>query len=186
MPKKLIKRYLPDHQTLRTHRHLQVFGARLHDPNLWHLNRRSASGAFAVGLFVAFVPIPLQMLLAAALAIVTRVNLPVSVALVWITNPITMPFVFYFCYRVGAWILNEPGPAPSFKFSVARLQSELASIWQPFLLGSLLAGIASALLGYCTVRGLWRLNLVSSHRRNSSFSFSFSSSLLSCSSMYAL
>jgi hypothetical protein len=34
-----------------------------------------------------------------------------------------------------------------------------------FLLGSLLTGIASALLGYCTVRGLWRLNLVSSHRR---------------------
>jgi hypothetical protein len=101
VPKKLIKRYLPDHQTLRTHRHLQVFGARLHDPNLWHLNRRSASGAFAVGLFVAFIPLPLQMLLAAALAIVTQVNLPVSVALVWITNPVTMPPIFYFCYRVG-------------------------------------------------------------------------------------
>jgi uncharacterized protein (DUF2062 family) len=165
VPKKLIKRYLPDHQTLRTHRHLQMFGARLHDPNLWHLNRRSASGAFAVGLFVAFVPLPLQMLLAAALAIVTRVNLPVSVALVWITNPLTMAPVFYFCYRVGTWILNEPGPAPSFEFSVAWLQSELASIWQPLLLGSLLTGIASAVLGYCAVRGLWRLNLVSSYRR---------------------
>jgi uncharacterized protein (DUF2062 family) len=165
VPKKLIKRYLPDHQTLRTHRHLQMFGARLHDPNLWHLNRRSASGAFAVGLFVAFVPLPLQMLLAAALAIVTRVNLPVSVALVWITNPLTMAPVFYFCYRVGTWILNEPGPAPSFELSVAWLQSELASIWQPLLLGSLLTGIASAVLGYCAVRGLWRLNLVSSYRR---------------------
>ncbi|MGB7934177.1 MAG: DUF2062 domain-containing protein [Gammaproteobacteria bacterium] len=165
MPKKLIKRYLPDHQTLRTHRHLQVFGARLHDPNLWHLNRRSASGAFAVGLFVAFVPIPLQMLLAAALAILARVNLPVSVALVWITNPITLPPVFYICYRVGAWILNEPGPAPNFEFSMEWLQSELAFIWQPFLLGSLLTGIASAVLGYCTVRGLWRLNLTRYHRR---------------------
>jgi uncharacterized protein (DUF2062 family) len=165
VPKKLIKRYLPDHQTLRTHRHLQVFGARLHDPNLWHLNRRSASGAFAVGLFVAFIPIPLQMLLAAAMAIVTRVNLPVSVALVWITNPITLPPLFYICYRVGVWILNEPGPAPNFEFSMEWLQSELASIWQPFLLGSLLTGIASAVLGYCTVRGLWRLNLTRYHRR---------------------
>jgi uncharacterized protein (DUF2062 family) len=165
VPKKLIKRYLPDHQTLRTHRHLQVFGARLHDPNLWHLNRRSASGAFAVGLFVAFIPIPMQMLLAAALAIVTRVNLPVSVALVWITNPVTLPAVFYICYRVGAWILNEPGPAPSVELSLEWLQSELGSIWQPFLLGSVLTGIASALLGYCTVRGFWRLDLTRHYRR---------------------
>jgi len=165
VPKKLIKRYLPDHQTLRTHRHLQVFGARLHDPNLWHLNRRSASGAFAVGLFVAFIPIPLQMLLAAALAIVARVNLPVSVALVWITNPITLPPVFYFCYRLGAWILNEPGPSPNVELSLEWLQSELSSIWQPFLLGTLLAGITSAVLGYCTVRGLWRLNLTRYYRR---------------------
>jgi uncharacterized protein (DUF2062 family) len=165
VPKKLIKRYLPDHQSLRTHRHLQVFGAWLHDPNLWHLNRRSVSGAVAVGLFVAFVPIPLQMLLAAALAIVTRVNLPVSVVLVWITNPVTMPAIFYFCYRVGAWILNKPGLAPNFELSIEWLQLELASIWRPFLLGSLLTGTASAVLGYCTVRGLWRLNLVSYHRR---------------------
>jgi len=29
----------------------------------------------------------------------------------------------------------------------------------------LLTGIASAVLGYCTVRGLWRLNLTRYHRR---------------------
>ena len=69
MAKHLIKRLIPDHEIVRGHKHLQIFGRLLHDPNLWHLNRRSAAGAFAVGLFMAFAPVPFQMLLAAGAAI---------------------------------------------------------------------------------------------------------------------
>ncbi|MBA1330154.1 ATP-binding protein, partial [Candidatus Endoriftia persephone str. Guaymas] len=94
MPKHLIKRLTPDHEMIRNHRHLQCFGKLLHDANLWHLNRRSAAGAFAVGLFMAFIPVPFQMILAAGAAILFRVNLPLSVALVWVTNPITIPPIF--------------------------------------------------------------------------------------------
>ena len=68
MPRKLIKGLLPDSATLRRHPHLARFGARLHDPNLWHLNRRAISGAVAVGLFCALLPLPGQMLIAALLA----------------------------------------------------------------------------------------------------------------------
>ena len=100
---------MPDHEKLRAHPHLnKIFGKLLHDPNLLHLNRRSVSGAFFVGLFMAFVPLPTQMIFAAGVAIWLRVNLPISVGLVWITNPITIPPMFYFAYKVGAWILNEP------------------------------------------------------------------------------
>ncbi|WP_159217560.1 DUF2062 domain-containing protein, partial [Klebsiella pneumoniae] len=80
----------------------------LYNPNLWCLNRRSAAGAFAVGLFMAFVPLPSQMIMAAGLAIVLGVNLPLSIALVWITNPITMPVIFYFTYKLGAWLMGTP------------------------------------------------------------------------------
>ena len=98
MPKRFLKRYMPKEHDIRNHKHMRYFGKLLHDPNIWHLNRRSVAGAFSVGLFMAMVPVPFQMILAAAAAIPCRVNLPISVGLVWITNPLTMPAIFYFCY----------------------------------------------------------------------------------------
>ena len=166
MPKKLIKRLMPDHHTIREHKHLRFLGTLLHDPNLWHLNRRSASGAFAVGLFMAWVPVPFQMLLSAIAAIPFRVNLPLSVALVWISNPITLPPMFYFAYLVGTWILGAPagGTEIEFQLSYEWLENELLQIWQPFLLGCLVMGVSSSLTGYFAIRGLWRLHLVKHYK----------------------
>lgn len=160
MAKKLIRRYLPDPHKIRDHKHLRLFGTLLHDPNLWHLNRRSASGAFAVGLFMAFVPMPFQMIPAAGAAILLRVNLPIAVALVWITNPITMPPVFYFCYNLGAWLLDTPVHAVEFEISREWIGTELVRIWKPFLLGSFLVAAVSSALGYFGIRALWRWHVI--------------------------
>ncbi len=160
MPKKLIKRYMPDHRTIREHKHLQFFGDHLHNPNLWHLNRQSVSGAFAVGLFCAFIPVPFQMVIAAALAILFCVNLPISVALVWITNPITMPAIFYFTYLVGARIMQIPDTMEDTAFSLESVLDGLGEVWQPFLLGCFVTGTILALLGYVSIRLIWRINVV--------------------------
>ncbi len=168
MPKRLIKQYMPDDETIRNHQHLRMFGKLLHDPNLWHLNRRSVSGAFAVGLFWAFIPMPFQMIPAAATAIFTRVNLPLSVALVWVSNPITIPPIFYATYLVGAWVLNEPATQVEFELSWEWMSSSLGAIWEPLYLGSLLCAIVASILGYLSIRGMWRWHLVSRlrERRN--------------------
>ena len=156
MPKHLIRRFAPDHQALREHRHLQIFGKLLHDPNLWHLNRRSVSGAFAVGLFWAMIPMPFQMVAAAATSILFRVNLPIAVALVWITNPLTMPPIFYGAYKVGAWILDTPVRNIQFELTVEWITNELSAIWQPFLLGCFISGLFFATLGNVAIRLFWR------------------------------
>ena len=153
---------MPDHRTIREHKNLKFFGQLLHDPNLWHLNRHSVSGACSVGLFVAFVPIPFQMVLAAALAILFRLNLPISATLVWVTNPFTIPPIYYLAYKTGAWILQEPTRNISFELSFHWLMTKLAYIWEPFLLGCFLFGTICAIAGNLVMRGLWRLHVIKS------------------------
>ncbi len=162
MPKKLIKRFLPDHRKIRDHEQLKRFGTRLHDPNLWHLSRRSVPGAFAIGLFIAFIPVPFQMIAAAALAIVARVNLPISVVLTWATNPLTTPAIAYFSYKVGAWLLGERVQLVEFEPSLTWLLTEAKVIWEPVLLGCLVCATVSAVVSYFAIRGLWRLQVVRS------------------------
>ncbi len=145
---KLMHKFIPDPEVIKRHKSLQFLGTKLHDQNLWHLNRRSISMAFAVGLFFAWVPTPTQMAFAAAAAIYFRANLPVSVALVWITNPLTMPPLFYFAYQIGLSAMNQPA-AESFDLSL------LGEVWQPFLLGCLIMGITCATAGYFGIQAFW-------------------------------
>ncbi|WP_335916805.1 DUF2062 domain-containing protein [Shewanella chilikensis] len=159
MPKKIIQRFMPDPEKLRNHKHLRIFGSLLNKPNLWALNRRSAPGAFAIGLFVAWMPMPFQMVLAAALAIYFHVNLPVSVALVWITNPVTMPPMFYLAYLIGAKLLNHPPQQFTFEASWAWIESSISTIGPPFLFGCLVLGVISALTGYFVIKSVWQYSI---------------------------
>ena len=161
MPRKFIKRLLPDTDTMRRHRHLRHFGERLRNHSLWHLNRRSVSGGVAVGLFVAMLPLPFLMVIAAGIAILATVNLPISVAMVWITNPLTMGPLFYFNYRVGAFLLGERPTNEHFRGSAMDMIGSMLHIWQPLLLGGVVVGLVAALLGWILVRLLWRWHVVS-------------------------
>ena len=164
MPKKFIKKYLPDSETLKQNKNLQFLGDRLHEPNLWHLNRRSVSIAFAIGLFCAWIPTPGQMAIAAAGAFYFRGNLPIAVALVWLTNPLTMPPMFYFAYVVGLAVLAEPSPDADFEFSLESVMSGLSDIWQPFLLGCLIMGVVFSIVGYFGIQGFWRYSVLKEWR----------------------
>ncbi len=160
MAKKLFRRFLPDSHQVRSHQSLGTLSRFLHEPDLWHLNRRSVAGGAAVGLFWAFVPMPFQMLPAAITALAARVNLPISLVGVWITNPLTAAPIYYFCYRVGAFVLGTGAEAPAFEASWTWLMAELVHIWQPLLLGCVITGATAAGLGYLAVRLVWRWHVV--------------------------
>jgi len=161
MPKKFIKRYIPDHKTIRDHKHLKFLGKLLHDPNLWHLSRHSVPGAVSVGLFAAFIPGPVQMLLAALGSIIFRVNMPLAIALTFITNPFTVPPIAYFSYKIGAWILRMPEHEFEIQMSIQWLWDELSTIGGPFLLGTLVLSLTSAVIGNLIIRGMWRWHIMS-------------------------
>ncbi|MCW8855163.1 MAG: DUF2062 domain-containing protein [Gammaproteobacteria bacterium] len=157
MPRKFIRKFLPDPHKIRDHKSIKMFGTLLHEPNLWHLNRRSIASAFAVGLFFMWIPVPFQMALAAGAAIIIRSNLPISVALVWISNPLTMPPMFYFAYLLGTWILGVNEMHFVFEPTMDWLKTEMLIIWKPFLTGCLTLAIVSSALGFTSIRLLWRL-----------------------------
>lgn len=165
MPRNLIKKYLPHPDKIKNNRFLTVFGPVIHEPQLWHLTRHSVSKAFLVGLFFAFWPVPFQMVLAAGGAILVRSNLSLSVAIVWITNPVTMPFLFGLAYFVGVYALGYEATEFKFELSWQWLEHNLSSIWQPFLLGCAICGVISAIIGYFAIGLLWRLHIVNAWKR---------------------
>lgn len=160
MPKKFLRKFLPDPHKITQSKSLRIFGKFIHEPNLWHMNRKSVSMAFLVGMFFMWVPLPSQMFLAAGAAILLRCNLPLSVALVWITNPFTMPPMFYAAYIVGNWLLGLPPTDIQFEASFDWIAQQMAAIWQPFLLGCLTLGIVSSISGFTIIRLLWRLHVI--------------------------
>lgn len=160
MPKKFFQKIVPSHSKIQNIKALRVLGDWIYDGNLWHVNRYSASMAFFVGLFVAFIPTPGQTLVAATLAVLLRCNLPLSVGLVFLTNPVTMPPVFYMAYKIGALIIDVPVTDMEFAVSVDWLRDSLGAVWQPFLLGCLICGLFFGSLGYLIVNQLWRWHVV--------------------------
>ncbi|MDP0588898.1 MAG: DUF2062 domain-containing protein [Candidatus Endonucleobacter bathymodioli] len=165
MVKKLIQRYLPDPKSIRDNHYLRFLGSALHTPNLWHLNRRSVASAFFIGIFCALLPIPFQMIVAASMAILFRCNLPVSVSLVWLTNPITIPAVFYFTYKIGCYILQVPVTESSLEFSLDGIGNELVRIWKPLYLGSIISGVVAGSFCYLFIRLYWRWNIIYNWRK---------------------
>jgi len=155
MARKLLKRWLPDASTFKKTPALRFMGTLLHDPNLFHLNRHSVSVAVFTGVFVAFLPILGQMPLAAFLAILFRCNMPIAVAICWISNPLTFPAIIYCTYEVGRWVLSSPPAKFSIELSWRWLSEDFPLIWQPLLTGSILTGLVLGFIAYLGMQGFW-------------------------------
>jgi len=134
------------------------FGKLLREPGFWHFGRRSVARATGLGLFVAFLPVP-QLLTVTVLVIFIRINLPVALAMIMMTNPLTMAPAFYLNYRVGAWLLGRPLPSPPADFSLDWLLEQFGSIWQPLWLGSVVVGAIAGLAGWLAVHYIWQARI---------------------------
>ncbi|MCK5902259.1 MAG: DUF2062 domain-containing protein [Cocleimonas sp.] len=159
MLKEFFKRYSPNPERLRKNKALNFLGERIYHPSLWHLNRHSVAKAFAVGLFCTWLPMPFQTVIAAALAIFFSAHIPLSIVLVFITNPITIPPMFYFAYRLGNRLLLREESDYSFELSWEWVATGMEQVWQPLLLGSLTLAAISSILGYISIHLVWRYNI---------------------------
>ena len=161
MPRRFFRKFSLKRENLKDRWWLSPFGHLLHEPNLWVIRRRTVVPAFALGLFVAYLPFPGHILTAALLAVLLRVNLPVAALSTLVTNPITMGPMFIGAYQLGRMLLRQPPMVDAFEFemSFAWLTDRFASIWQPLMLGSLLLGAVLSLVGFIVLDLLWRASI---------------------------
>jgi hypothetical protein len=174
MPRKYFRKYLPTHESVRSHKHLGKLGRFLHrHPNLWHLNRQSVSGGVAVGLFCGLIPGPLQMLGAALIAIPLGVNLPVALITTLYTNPFTIVPLYFAAYRIGSLVTGGRGkviPPPEFAWteigeSIRAFADWSLSLGKPLAIGLVLLASLLAALGWIAVQVAWRAWVVIQWRR---------------------
>ena len=145
--------------------YLRPFRALLAHPTFFSVSRRSVCGALWVGLFIGLLPLPGQTIIAPLVALLLRVNLPVAIVSVWITNPLTMLPVFYFEYRLGCLILDLPIQPFDIKLSWEWLAQELQDKWRPLLLGSFITATVTASTAYVTVSVVWRTLVTIRYRK---------------------
>jgi uncharacterized protein (DUF2062 family) len=166
VPRKYFRKYLPDPETVRSSRLVAAFGPWLQHPNLWHLNRRSVSGAVAVGLFSGLVPGPLQMLTALLIAVPLRKNIPVALVTTLYTNPLTIVPLYALAYAYGRLLLpGEHAPFPaSFEIGWANFGQTALALGKPLAVGLPALACTLALLGYTAVQIGWRAVVVAAWR----------------------
>ena len=138
---------------------MSPFRHMLHDPRLWSVKRRWVVPAFSVGLFISFLPFPGHTLMGALAALALRINIPIAAVSTWVSNPATMGPMYYLAYKLGAVLLGQQGQKFGFELSWNWVGHTFVTIWQPMLLGCVLLGLASALVGYVTLDFLWRLSI---------------------------
>jgi uncharacterized protein (DUF2062 family) len=165
----LFRKYLPSHDTVKNQRWLKPFGSWLQHPNLWHLHRRSVAGGVAIGLFCGLLPGPLQMISAALLAVLLRVNLPVAAFTTLYTNPFTILPLYWVAYELGAWVsgVHNGEPARHLALPEMHWQNWPSELWawmqmlgKPLLIGLPLLALILAIIGYFVVRLVWRVGVV--------------------------
>ncbi|MFW5990287.1 MAG: DUF2062 domain-containing protein [Campylobacterales bacterium] len=117
------------------------------------INRRSVSRGISIGLFIAFIPMPFQMLALVALFPVFRFNIPLSFIMVWISNPVTMPFMYYIEYLTGSMILGNS--VTSVELTLEWFKEHIDDIFIPLYIGAFFYSTLFASIFYYLINRLW-------------------------------
>lgn len=176
MPRKWLRSIIPHPAQIREHRHLRWASPWLRHHNLWHLNRHSVAGGVAVGMIGGLIPLPLQMLVAAILALIFRVNLPVAVATTLLSNPLTWPFIFVIAVAIGQPFTGETGGLAvsefNFDWESQSLMAFVPAFWDwllglgwAFVIGDAILAAVLAVVGYFAVKLGWQLHILAYLRR---------------------
>jgi uncharacterized protein len=170
VPRHLLRKYLPEPETVLAKPWAAPLRPWLGHPSLWHLNRRSVSGAVAIGLVCGLIPGPVQMLAALLMALPLRRNIPMAMMVTLYTNPLTIVPIYFVAYGYGRLLLGETGPdshfrPPAWEWSLPALWDWAQSVSHPLGIGLIALAITLAVVGYFATDWAWRAYVATAWRR---------------------
>lgn len=146
---------VPSREELEANRWLRVLAPYLADTKLWHWSRRGVAAGVAIGLFIGLLIPVAQMLLAAVAAVVLRANIPAAAAGTLITNPLTVPPIYYAAYQLGAWATGTTAHVSFSLADPAALWESLGTIGLPLFTGLGITAAVAALASYLLISQAW-------------------------------
>mgnify|MGYP000262409494 FL=1 len=104
---------------------------------------------FALGIFIGMTPtFGVQMVIAVFLAMLLEENKIAAAVGVWITNPLTAPFIYALEYESGRLLLGlDYAQLPS-ELTFSALKSLGWEVLLPMMAGSLLYGLVLSIISY--------------------------------------
>jgi len=126
-------------------------------PQYLATNRKMISRGVLIGLFIAFIPMPMQMAAVLLFMPFIRFNVPIALAMCWLSNPITMPPMYYMEYLTGSFFLGiEPEPV---EMTLEWFKNNLDDIFIPLYFGTALYSVFGSITAYFLVNFLWKLSV---------------------------
>lgn len=170
--KRWLKKWLPNHDSMHRDKNTRWIAQWLREhPYLWALNRKTIAKGVGAGLLVAFIPIPVQIILASLLALLVRANLPIAVVSTLITNPFTFVPINLLIYHIGTSITGGNGISDPPPIHELELHWEgMALVWQEiivwfkslgksYLIGLLVLSVSASITGFCIIHVIWRASV---------------------------
>lgn len=118
------------------------------------VSRRSITKGVWVGLFWGFIPMPMQMVAVVLSTFAFRFNVPIAIAMVWLSNPITMPPMYYMEYLTGNFLLGREG-LENIELTMEWFTEHFDEILVPLYVGTSFYSVVVSTVIYFLVNWLW-------------------------------
>lgn len=145
----------PSREQLQTTPGLRGLAPHLSHPKLWLWSRRGVALGVAVGLFVGLLIPVAQFLFAAAAAMFLRANVAMAAAATLVSNPLTVPPIYYGAYHLGAWITGTSAAAGLSLADPWSLLAHFGSIGLPLFTGLAITACVAAVASYLLISQMW-------------------------------
>ena len=123
------------------------------------VNRKSITRGIFIGLFWGFIPMPMQMLAVLAMTPFFKFNVPIAISMVWLSNPITMPFMYYMEYQTGNFILDRDG-LENIELTLTWFSDNWDNILVPLYIGTIPYSTLVSALVYFIINRLWIISVM--------------------------